>query len=133
MRLLTRSTIARSWSNSPFSGNFWSSIWAGKPYAEVVIDVWDHVHAVAPFAFRTLDELGKYTDAAADLGVGWEPALDEQLLQKVLPKFKGAETRVQDSLSWLVEMTDGAFPLTHAKAQAMLAHSEEHGFTDYFA
>ena len=45
---------------------------AGKPYAEVVIDVWDHVHAVAPFAFRTLDELGKYTDAAADLGVGWE-------------------------------------------------------------
>ena len=29
---------------------------AGKPYADFLIDVWDNVHQVAPFAFRTLDE-----------------------------------------------------------------------------
>lgn len=105
----------------------------GRPYRDFVIALWDKVRTVAPFAFRTLDDFAVYTDRAAELGVGWETALDEQILQKVLPKFKGAELGVQDTLKWLLEETDGRFPLTNEKARGMLEHSQEHGFTDYFA
>ena len=106
---------------------------AGKPYADLLLDVWDNVHQVAPFAFRTLDEFSEYHAAAEELGVPWEQSVDEQLLQKVLPKFKGGELRVQEALEWLVARTDGVFPLTHEKASTMLAYCREHGFTDYFA
>ena len=58
------------------------------------MDVWDAAHQVAPFAFRVLDEITEYIEEADELEVGWEEALDEQLLQKVLPKIKGTDLRL---------------------------------------
>ena len=106
---------------------------SGKPYEAFLMEVWEHVHPVAPFAFRTLDEIESYCSVAEQLNVSWQEALDEQLLQKVLPKFKGGELAVQDALEWLVGRTADEFPLTQEKSAEMLAYCQEHGFTDYFA
>jgi hypothetical protein len=105
---------------------------AGRPYQADVMAIWDAVHHVGPFTFRVLDEMHAYVTAAATLGTSWEEALDEQLLQKVLPKIKGADPRVGDALSRIVELTEGRFPLCHRKAAVMLEGFRAHGFASYF-
>ena len=90
------------------------------------------MHEVAPFSFRVLDEIGAYVRAAAPLGVSWEEALDEQLVQKILPKCKGANPAVGEALEQVVRLTMGAYPLSHAKAEEMLDGFHQHGFASYF-
>lgn len=105
---------------------------AAAPYAEVILQVWDAVQQPGPFAFRVLDEVGAYVEGADGLGVPWEEALDEQLLQKVLPKLKGADPGVEVALDRLVILCAGRFPLTHERASEMLEGYRAHGFASYF-
>ncbi|MCA1841444.1 MAG: hypothetical protein LC723_14165, partial [Actinobacteria bacterium] len=101
-------------------------------YADAALRVWDAVRDVAPFAFRVLDEVAAYARAAEAIGVPWQEALDEQLLQKVLPKLGGSDHRVGDSLREIVTICTSDFPLTRAKAAIMLDRFQKHGFTSYF-
>ena len=103
-----------------------------RPYAEIVAEIWTLLREVAPFAFRVLDEITRYIEQAELLGVDWEPALDEQLLQKVLPKIKGTDLRVGAALAEFTELSADRFPLSFEKARLMLAAFNEHGFTSYF-
>ena len=116
----------------PVSRESLSELLAGRPYQEILLTIWDEVHEVAPFAFRVVDEIVTYVEAAAELGIGWEQALDEQLLQKVLPKIKGTDLRLQSVLKQFIELAEDRFPLSRAKAHAMLVSFTEHGFTSYF-
>ena len=59
-----------------------------QPYAGLLMDVWDSLRPVAPFGFRVLDEVDAYVTAASELGTPWQKALDEQLVQKVLPRIR---------------------------------------------
>ncbi len=102
------------------------------PYHETLMEVWDVVHAVAPFAFRVLDDIQAYVRLAESLSVPWQEALDEQLLQKVLPKLKGADLRVGETLERFVALTAEDLPLSHAKANEMLDDFRQHGFTSFF-
>lgn len=102
------------------------------PYREVLMDVWDAVRSVAPFAFRMASEIQTYIEAAQATGVTWQEALDEQLLQKVLPKLPGADPRLGDALSNLVALSAVAYPLTHAKAARMSEDFGTHGSASYF-
>jgi hypothetical protein len=104
----------------------------GRPYAGFVGAVWATLCDVAPFAFRVLDEITTYVDESARLNVGWEEALDEQLLQKVLPKIKGTDLRLGPALRTFTELSADTYPLSHEKATSMLAAFNEHGFTSYF-
>ena len=104
-----------------------------KPYAGALMDVWDAIGDVAPFAFRVLDEISEYTSVAESHGASWEEALDEQLIQKVLPKVKGTEPQVGEALAEFLEaVPEESYPLSHAKAQSMLEEFRSHGFTSYF-
>ncbi len=59
--------------------------------------------------------------------------LDEQLVQKILPKLKGADDRVGLALKAFVDIVnDKDFPLSHKKATKMLETFNQHGFTSYF-
>ncbi len=49
-------------------------------------------------------------------GVRWQTALDEQLLQKVLPKIKGTDLALGAALYTLRRACADRFPLSHAKA-----------------
>jgi hypothetical protein len=104
----------------------------GRPYQAALLGVWDAMRPVAPFAYRVLDEIASYVDAADPLGVPWEMALDEQLLQKVLPKIKGTEKAIGPALDTFVGMAEGRWPLSHAKSSEMRDAFINHGFTSYF-
>jgi MoxR-like ATPase len=104
----------------------------GKAYQTTLLELWDRLQDVAPFGFRVLDEIDAYVSLAADTGISWQDALDDQLLQKVLPKLGGAEDKVGNTLVWLAERTLDQFPLTHRKAAAMAKRCQMYGFTTYF-
>jgi len=112
------------------------------PYREILMNIWHCVHPVAPFAFRVLDEIKTYVEEAEKLKEAesseklddvWKEALDEQLLQKILPKLKGADERVGEALNAFVEIAENeGFELSREKAAAMLETFNKHGFTSYF-
>jgi hypothetical protein len=104
----------------------------GAAYRSVVMEIWDAVSTVAPFAFRVIDDIGKYVASAQSLGVAWEELLDEQIVQKILPKLKGTDPRVGDALAKLEELSAARFPLSHTKTAAMLERFSQHGFVSYF-
>jgi hypothetical protein len=64
--------------------------------------------------------------------VEWQAAVDEQLLQKVLPKVKGTDPRIGEALQQFVTLTAEGFPLSNAKASSMSASYRDHGFVSYF-
>jgi hypothetical protein len=105
----------------------------GRPYRNELLELWDAIAPVAPFAFRVVDEIAAYVDGAAEVDVAWEQALDEQILQKVLPKIKGTDLRLRTALSRFIEISEDRFPLSHAKAVALRAAFIEHGFTEFFS
>lgn len=104
----------------------------GAPYKADLLAVWDAVHPVAPFAFRVLDDAGRYVMSAGPLGVDLEELLDEVILQKILPKVRGTDPRVGDVLEQLASLAAGRYPLSHAKATAMRAAFQQHGVASYF-
>jgi hypothetical protein len=86
---------------------------------------------VAPFGFRVLDEINAYVIAATEIGTDPAIALDEQLIQKVLPRLRGDATAAT-SIDAFIRLTDGRYPLANAKARAMRAELSAHGFVSYF-
>lgn len=104
----------------------------GAPYRDVLLSIWDAVHGVAPFAFRVLDDIGRYIDMAGSLGVPWQDSMDELILQKVLPKVRGADPRVGGAIQRLVALTDDGFPLSNAKARDMQSAFEQSGVASFF-
>ena len=105
-----------------------------KPYRDMLLDVWDAISEVSPFAFRVVDEIAEYVEEAQNHGSGWQEACDEQLLQKVLPKVKGTEPAVGEALKQFLEVAPAEdYPLSHAKANRMLENFRTHGFTSYFS
>jgi 5-methylcytosine-specific restriction endonuclease McrBC GTP-binding regulatory subunit McrB len=104
----------------------------GKAYQAVLLEIWDRLYPVAPYAFRVVDEIDEYVRQAATLGTSWQEALDDQLLQKLLPKLAGSEDKVGETLDWLTIRTQVDFPLTHAKVRWMAERCRAHGFTSYF-
>jgi MoxR-like ATPase len=105
----------------------------GEPYAQLVMRVWDGLQPIAPFGFRVLDEIKLYVGAATEIGTPWEIALDEQLVQKVLPRVRGADRRLEDGLeAFLAALDDGEFALSRAKAHQMREELGTHGFASFF-
>ena len=105
---------------------------AGTSYATPVLEVWRAMRPIAPFAHRILDEIAAYVGQAQKLGVDANEALDEQLVQKVLPKIRGTDPRIGEALGRFIELAEPAWPLSAAKAKAMQDTFASHGFTSYF-
>ncbi len=106
---------------------------AEAPHGELLLKVWDAVSDVAPFAFRVVDEIGHYMEGAAGIGASSEELFDEQILQKILPKLRGADPRVGDALVSLAEtLAAEDFPLSRRKIDRMRESFLQHGFVSYF-
>jgi hypothetical protein len=105
----------------------------GFPYTALVLTIWDAMRDLAPFGFRVLDEIQLYVTAADAVGTPWEVALDEQIVQKVLPKVRGADRRLPEALdAFLGAIGDHSFPVSRAKAEQMRREYELHGFASFF-
>jgi hypothetical protein len=101
-------------------------------YADRVMAIWDIIQPVAPFAFRVLDEIASYMQAAAALDTPWEDALDEQVLQKILPKLNGMDPRLGHVLDELLALLRDPCPLSAAKLQRMQEGYRSHGIASFF-
>jgi energy-coupling factor transporter ATP-binding protein EcfA2 len=103
----------------------------GRPYQALLMAVWDSLRPVAPFGFRVLDEIDSYVTAAEELGTPWQKALDEQLVQKVLPRVR-SDVSAGQAIDGFLEALMGDFPLATAKASKMKADLEAHGYLEFF-
>jgi energy-coupling factor transporter ATP-binding protein EcfA2 len=103
----------------------------GLPYKEVLVGIWEATGDVAPFAFRVVDEIKEYVEFSEQEREGWEEPLDEQILQKVLPKVRGADQRTGPALEKLIELAGETLPLTRAKATTMHESFQQYGFASY--
>jgi MoxR-like ATPase len=103
-----------------------------EPYREDVLRVWDALKPLAPFGFRVLDEMHHYVVAARELGTPWEIALDEQFVQKVLPRVRGADQRLDEALEAFLGAIGEGYPLSRTKAEEMRAEYRTHGYASFF-
>lgn len=104
----------------------------GKEYGDAIMRIWDAIYPVAPFGFRVLDEIDAYVTDAVAHGASWQEALDDQMLQKILPKVSGTDPRVGTALEQLEEATQGEFPLSQGKVRDMRVDFTTHGFVSFF-
>ncbi len=104
-----------------------------SPLAEPLLSAWEALQEVAPFAFRVIDDIKAYVEGAEALGVVTEEALDEQMLQKLLPKIHGIDPRIEQSLTRFIELCADRFPLSAEKAGNMRTRFNDHGSASYFA
>lgn len=101
-------------------------------HAPAVLEIWDAVAPVKPFAYRIADEIGRYADGATREDASLNEALDDQILQKILPKLSGADGKLSTALEAIAELSKGRYPQTEKKARRMLDDLKTHGFASYF-
>ena len=116
----------------PLQRDYVAEYLQGEPYEEVLLRVWDALRPIAPFGFRVLEEMHHYVVAAGEVGVDWKVALDEQFVQKVLPRVRGADARLDEGLEGFLRALGDGFPLARAKVDLMREDYATHGFASYF-
>ncbi|HVF08718.1 MAG TPA: AAA family ATPase [Actinomycetota bacterium] len=116
----------------PLQRDYVAEYLQGEPYEEVLLRVWDALRPIAPFGFRVLEEMHHYVVAAGEVGVDWRVALDEQFVQKVLPRVRGADARLDEGLESFMGALGDGFPLARAKVDLMREDYATHGFASYF-
>lgn len=104
----------------------------GRPCADPLLMIWDAVAPAAPFAFRVLDDIDAYIRESEALGADRTVALDEQVLQKILPKIRGTDTAVGEALENLIRVCGDTLPLSRQRAGLMLQSARDHGFASFF-
>lgn len=99
---------------------------------ESLMAVWDAVADVAPFSIRVVDEVNRYVDEAVRIGMPWEEALDDQIVQKILPRIKGTDIRLGVTLQRLNGITENRFPRSHSKIQQLSYGYQTYGIVSFF-
>jgi energy-coupling factor transporter ATP-binding protein EcfA2 len=94
--------------------------------------IWDAVADVAPFSIRVVDEVNRYVDEAVRIGMPWEEALDDQIIQKILPRMKGTDIRLGVVLQRLFDITENRFPRSFSKIQQLLYGYQTYGIVSFF-
>lgn len=102
-------------------------------YSELLMELWNSARRVAPFAFRTIEDVHFYVLAGKAAGLGWRDAIDHQIRQKILPKAKGADPRIAEFLDTCIHLAEVyELPLTRAKADMMREQYRAHGYSSFF-
>ncbi|CAN5550306.1 hypothetical protein BH11CYA1_BH11CYA1_44000 [soil metagenome] len=99
---------------------------------EVLMLIWDAVAEVSPFSIRIIDEVNRYVDEAVRIGMPWNEAVDDQIMQKLLPRIKGTDIRLGVMLQRLTEVTANRFPRSHSKIQQLNYGYQTYGIVSFF-
>ncbi len=94
--------------------------------------IWDAVADTMPFSIRVVDEVDRYVNEAIRIGVPWEEALDDQIIQKILPRIKGTDIRLGTMLQRLNEITVNRFPRSNYKIQQLYYSYQTNGIVSFF-
>lgn len=101
----------------------------GQPWGELLLRLWPELQQVAPLGFRSLEDIGAYVKAAQTLEISWQQALDEQLVQKVLPRLR--HCRDARPLEQLESLLPEGFTLTRIKLAQLISNLEAEGFASF--
>jgi MoxR-like ATPase len=102
-------------------------------YAGILLELWDATREVAPFAFRVVADVRRYIQAGQGSSNEWRDRFDEQVLQKILPKIRGSDPRVGETLLALIAIAEREqLHLTGAKLKSMRSRFDQHGVASYF-
>lgn len=94
--------------------------------------IWDAVEDVMPFSIRVVDEVNRYVAEAARIGLPWDEAFDDQIIQKILPRIKGTDVRFGAMLQKLNEITANRFPRSNFKIQQLSYGFHTNGIVSFF-
>lgn len=99
---------------------------------QVLMSIWDAVAEVSPFSIRIIDEINRYVDEAVRIGMSWEEAVDDQIIQKILPRIKGTDIRLGVMLQRMNDVTANRFPRSHSKIQQLNYGYQTYGIVSFF-
>ncbi len=99
---------------------------------DVLMAIWDAVADVMPFSIRVVDEINRYVAEAARIGLPWEEAFDDQIIQKILPRVKGTDIRIGVMLQKLNDITANQFPRSNYKIQQLSYGFHTNGIVSFF-
>lgn len=99
---------------------------------DVLMAIWDAVADVMPFSIRVVDEINRYVAEASRIGIPWEAAFDDQIIQKILPRVKGTDIRIGVMLQKLNEITANHFPRSNYKIQQLSYSFHTNGIVSFF-
>ncbi len=99
---------------------------------QVLMAIWDAVADVSPFSIRIIDEVNRYVDEAVRIGMPWEEAVDDQIMQKILPRIKGTDIRLGVMLQRMSDVTAKRFPRSHSKIQQLNYGYQTYGIVSFF-
>ena len=99
---------------------------------DVLMAIWDAVYDVMPFSIRVVDEINRYIAEAVRIGLPWEEAFDDQIIQKILPRVKGTDIRIGVMLQRLNEITANQFPRSNYKIQQLSYGFHTNGIVSFF-
>ncbi len=103
-----------------------------SPPREVLLDLWDRMSQACPVGFRVLDDIADYLELAKQQDVDWRVALDEQIVSKLLPKLRGLDPEVAETLRRVSARVEGEFPRAAAKCQTMLQRVQSTDVVSFF-
>lgn len=99
---------------------------------DVLMSIWDAVNDVTPFSIRIVDEINRYVTEAGRIGVPWEEAFDDQIIQKILPRIKGTDIRLGVMLQKLNDITANRFHRSNSKIQHLNHGFHSNGIVSFF-
>lgn len=99
---------------------------------DALMSIWDAVNDISPFSIRMVDEINRYVAAAALIGVPWEEAFDDQIIQKILPRIKGTDIRLGVMLQRLNDVTANRFHRSNSKIQHLSYGFHSNGIVSFF-
>lgn len=102
------------------------------PWADFCGQLWEPLQEIAPLSYRSLNEMHSYLQAALAAGLDWENALDQQLVQKVLPRLQQLQPRHVSALTALAAVLPPHFCLSRQKLQQLQQSLQEMGFASFF-
>ncbi|HEY9732463.1 MAG TPA: AAA family ATPase [Drouetiella sp.] len=94
--------------------------------------IWDAVAEIMPFSIRVVDEINRYVGEAARIGIPWQDAFDDQIIQKILPRIKGTDIRLGVMLQRLNDITVNRFPRSNFKIQQLSYGFHTNGIVSFF-
>ena len=102
-------------------------------FGDILFEIWLIVRKAAPFAYRTINEIVQYVNCHSIVNAEPKDLFDEQILQKILPKFNGSHEAYGKVLNELVVLFNNhGLVLSLDKTQSMLKEYDDYGITSYF-
>ncbi|MBN2796640.1 MAG: AAA family ATPase [Clostridia bacterium] len=102
-------------------------------FGDLLFEIWLIVRKAAPFAYRTINEIIQYVNCHNIVKAVPKDLFDEQVLQKILPKFNGSHEEYGKVLNELVVLfSSHELVLSLDKTQSMLKEYDDYGITSYF-